>query len=476
MLTYLSRLGLFIILTCSFNSFAKYSEAMCILYKQQMQQYSDNTSSRSYRNAARDYDKNCSNPPPVEQSQPQITAPKSTMPEPVTKQAEDSNAVPTEQPSKAVNPLDSSAEASTSQAKLNQTTPSETVSAAVPDAAIAVREVATPAAEFSDEAINEQAERLNAAPVIALPPVTAMNTDASSSDADTGSLLMPSLLLLAVLLLAGLLLLRLRAKKNSAPATVENNTNIAAPLFSTAEEQPNKSAVPNQDKLTQRIFSNEHDFKEPEVRTFDPDAPLPGQQPSAAIEKQLSNETITNATITNKTKLAADTATAFTSAAVNVDESSIDTKLFAADEDAEIVATKQPEGTELENDEDGSEQIFNSTVTVELLDDSCSQDFESTEPTAADSNDDIAKALAALNQELAAEQQEQALHNNECAEPAESQSSEQKANPFANLSLDPSWDPNSTEKPTIAPKKTVPKSAKLIAAEERAKQLKTDER
>ncbi|KKM84963.1 hypothetical protein LCGC14_1293930, partial [marine sediment metagenome] len=81
---------------------------MCILYKQQMQQYSDNTSSRSYRNAARDYDKNCSNPPPVEQSQPQITAPKSTMPEPVTKQAEDSNTLATEQPSTAVNPLDSS--------------------------------------------------------------------------------------------------------------------------------------------------------------------------------------------------------------------------------------------------------------------------------------------------------------------------------------------------------------------------------
>ena len=48
-------------------------------------------------------------------------------------------------------------------------------------------------------------------------------------------------------------------------------------------------------------------------------------------------------------------------------------------------------------------------------------------------------------------------------------------NPFANLSLDPTWDPNSTEKPQIASKEKQPKSQALIDAENRAKQLKTDD-
>ena len=48
-------------------------------------------------------------------------------------------------------------------------------------------------------------------------------------------------------------------------------------------------------------------------------------------------------------------------------------------------------------------------------------------------------------------------------------------NPFANLSLDPTWDPNSTEKPQIESKEKQPKSQALIDAENRAKQLKTDD-
>ncbi len=440
MLTYLSRLSLFILLTCSFNSFAKYSEAMCILYKQQMQQYSDNTSSRSYRNAARDYDKNCSNPPPVEKVQPQITAPKSTMPEPVTKQAEDSNAVPTEQPSTAVNPLDSKVEQTAAQAK-----PSET---AVATAVVEASEVSTTEVEATAELIKEQVEPLNQQPVNALAP--AITSETINNDAETGSLLMPSLLLLVVLLLAGLLLQRLRGKKNSASESIESN--VSAPLASTLSNKPNKSVVADEKKqtatqqpiaqqhiaenvtstepqisaldddgskqaqLTQRIFSNDHDFKEPEVRTFDPDAPLPGQKPSVSSEVQTS---------------------------------------------------------------DDSEQRVNSTEEVAPQTDSFKQGLESTagHTVGADSDDDLTKALDALNEELAAEQQPE-LESNE-HEPSIDQddtaTTEQKANPFANLSLDPSWDPNSPEKPTIVPKKKVPKSAELIAAQERAKQLKTDD-
>ena len=49
------------------------------------------------------------------------------------------------------------------------------------------------------------------------------------------------------------------------------------------------------------------------------------------------------------------------------------------------------------------------------------------------------------------------------------------SNPFANLSLDASWDPNSAEKPKIEEKQRAPKSQALIDAEERAKKLQTKE-
>lgn len=437
MVTYLSRLSLFILLTCSFNSFAKYSEAMCILYKQQMQQYSDNTSSRSYRNAARDYDKNCSNPPPVEKVQTPVTKSNNSLPEPVTTKAEQSSSQPIEQSTVAVNPLDSKVEQAKSSEK------------AVPTAVVEASEVSTTEVEATAEPIKEQVEQLNQQPINA--PAPAITSEAINNDAETGSLLMPSLLLLAVLLLAGLLLQRLRGKKNSAAESIESN--VVDPLASTLANKPSKAAVADEKKqsatqqpiaqqptaendlastapqpspldddgskqaqLTQRIFSNDHDFKEPEVRTFDPDAPLPGQKPSVSSEVQTS---------------------------------------------------------------DDSEQRVNSTEEVAPQTDSFKQGLESTagHTVGADSDDDLTKALDALNEELAAEQQPE-LESNE-HEPSIDQddtaTTEQKANPFANLSLDPSWDPNSPEKPTIVPKKKVPKSAELIAAQERAKQLKTDD-
>ena len=122
------------------------------------------------------------------------------------------------------------------------------------------------------------------------------------------------------------------------------------------------------------------------------------------------------------------------------------------------------------------------------------------------SDDDLAKALQALEQEL---QDEPAsfspeeptkpaedtvdlsveLSNDDMLEEMASDSDEadketnleteqqddKPYNPFANLSLDPTWDPNSDEKPVIKSKTKQPKSQALIDAEERAKQLKTDE-
>ncbi|WP_138973910.1 MULTISPECIES: hypothetical protein [Pseudoalteromonas] len=498
MMTYLSRLSLFILLTCSFNSFAKYSEAMCILYKQQMQQYSDNTSSRSYRNAARDFEKNCSNPPPVEKTQAPVTQPKNSLSEPVTEQAEDSKSIKSEQANVAVNPLDSNTEQSAVQVEQNEDeTPSTVAGTSTP--VIEQREVTTTVAELSDEPVTEQ----DAAPVSVLPPVTPINTDLTNNDAQTGSLLIPSLLLLAVLLLAGLLLLRLRAKKNPAPESIKGNQESMAAVSSTTEKKPSKPIAPivkdeskpittpqsitpqpvadianepepqkavedsvNQEQLTQRLLSSVHDFKEPEVRTFDPDAPLPGQK-----ARQESNKQTSDKVITNDTELTVDTATlAPISEPDKDDETTTDINMFTADNsEQEIVTAEQEEITQLENDNDVA-HLLNNKQEAQLTEDSIEQIPDNTD---LDNDDNVAKALAALNEELAAEQQGD--NHASIDDKHVSPSSERKANPFANLSLDPSWDPNSTEKPTIAPKKTVPKSAKLIAAEERAKQLKTDD-
>ena len=56
---------LLLLLSLSFTSKAQYNEAMCILLKQQMHEYRFNTSNKNYRSAARNYEKNCKNPTPV---------------------------------------------------------------------------------------------------------------------------------------------------------------------------------------------------------------------------------------------------------------------------------------------------------------------------------------------------------------------------------------------------------------------------
>ena len=109
------------------------------------------------------------------------------------------------------------------------------------------------------------------------------------------------------------------------------------------------------------------------------------------------------------------------------------------------------------------------------------------------SDDDLAKALQALEQELYEEPKhtqveyteqnddETLTETEQEQEPAQQQDDNDEHtdskphNPFANLSLDPAWDPNSSEKPSLESKAKQPKSQALIDAEERAKQLKTDD-
>ncbi|MGB1293549.1 MAG: cell surface protein, partial [Pseudoalteromonas sp.] len=169
-------------------------------------------------------------------------------------------------------------------------------------------------------------------------------------------------------------------------------------------------------------IKNEHDFKEPEVRTFDPDAPLPGQKKESPAQ-------------------------------VLVEKTPIDT--LKEDSPADLADATQEHSREHGSHQDALDQKLPE------------QTFEQPENINTEEHE-IEQALNTLNTQIA----EQDSSSTSADETPEKQV---KANPFANLSLDPTWDPNTKEKPTIEPKKAVPKSAELIAAEERAKQLKTDE-
>ncbi|MBB1332163.1 MULTISPECIES: hypothetical protein [unclassified Pseudoalteromonas] len=505
MMAHVLRLCLFILFTFSFNSFAKYSEAMCILYKQQMQQYSDNTSSRSYRNAAKDYKNNCSNPPPAAsqaQPAPVVIAPKTHVDNKIKSTLETQNST--------VNPLDSNSSVAKNEPAEVQREASVIVENVENVQSIEVEQKSS-AETTVEQPLGQNNDVVDATPeaVIISEPATIKVTAPEPVRTESDSLLMPSLLLLVVLLLAAMLLLRLRANKKAAvetapliPATDKASSTEAAeskptpakaePIASESTVAPKKAVIAEQVaiatpqtevisaddvnvkvELTQRLFKNEHDFKEPEVRMFDPDAPLPGQKP------QQPKNVIKPATINVK----ADLDTNLEPHQTTTTELDSEAEQLPKMDDENVIhcATNEVANEIVHSDAvNSSGQVLTSGLSqmreVKL---STTVDVQPQADTltVTDSDDEIAQALAALNDELAAEQHSASEHDERddisgafVADPNQS-----KANPFANLSLDPTWDPNSKEKPTIVPKKTVPKSAKLIAAQERAKQLKTDD-
>ncbi|WP_281547334.1 hypothetical protein [Pseudoalteromonas sp. PAR1] len=170
---------------------------------------------------------------------------------------------------------------------------------------------------------------------------------------------------------------------------------------------------------------------------------------------------------------------------------------------------KTPNTEEKPKHDDVPEYDLSSLVNDDL---SFTEDFSKTDQTptheiSADddiSDDDLAKALQALELELQDEpvsfddteqddtptisldeshqgkdaysaDAETADQQKEDVLPDDEQTDEKPNNPFANLSLDPAWDPESNEKPVIQNKAKQPKSQALIDAEERAKKFKTDD-
>lgn len=512
------------LLTCSFNTTAKYNEAMCILYKQQMQQFSDDKSSRSYRNARRDFNKNCSNPPPVEKKPQQtITEPAPVINSQSTQQDNDArndlksvneqSAVEnTLSINESVNPLDANDTPKQSEVELSESDLEKTNTVVNQNPLIEADNETKIESNVQGTPVESQPKpALKAAKVptitAAVPTITSPVIAASGQST---SLTTPVLIVALVLLIAGLVIYKLRIKKQSAelsttpisnavvtpvtmPTKQDEQTSVseskagmgtlhidtAAPEKELPIEQdidePNARTVnpvvantpsvdspeqleantaddelnehkeheiepiepdatydePNHetaDESLSTLLKNEHDFKEPEVRTFDPDAPLPGQKKESPPQAR-------------------------------VEETPIDT--LKEDSLADLADTTTDHLSERSNNQDALKQQM-PEQTIDPADKSEQQQNISTE------EHEIELALNTLNTQIT----EQGSSSERVDETSDKQV---KANPFANLSLDPTWDPSTKEKPTIEPKKSVPKSAELIAAEERAKQLKTDE-
>ena len=269
---------LLLLLSLSFTSKAQYNEAMCILLKQQMHEYRFNTSNKNYRSAARNYEKNCKNPTPVNnaaafeklEQQTKETAPVNSTaaanprvhsgaiqaePEETTAPIAEQTVEPIEQQMPAIEPevqepepveqTSASAEQTEIPAKVDRITISDapeepvvesTTSPAIQDQAAEVKiqsaETATAEKPAEPEVKAEPAPKPAPTPAPMPEPIPA-NSDSSSS-----SLLMPSLIVLLVLLVAGLVIVRIRqSKKADADSELEQSLMQAKALKAAAEAQ-----------------------------------------------------------------------------------------------------------------------------------------------------------------------------------------------------------------------------------------------
>tara|TARA_B100002049_G_scaffold156764_1_gene117087 strand:- start:2628 stop:4694 length:2067 start_codon:yes stop_codon:yes gene_type:complete len=227
----------------SFTSSAQYNEAMCILLKQQMHEYRDNTSNRNYRSAARNFEKNCKNPTPVNNtaalqkltSEATPTPPKTSITEhsgAIKGAAEDVPAqapvqqAPVEPVQQTQQPAEPELTDSSLSSELNNSEPVQqnNDSQSMPKlppvteaAPITNTEPQAPAANKNDA--NQAID-----PAKKPAPVIVQTPEPSSSN----SLLMPSLLVLLVLLVGGLFILRLRKSKQSDSNAELENTLLQA--------------------------------------------------------------------------------------------------------------------------------------------------------------------------------------------------------------------------------------------------------
>ncbi|PKG65806.1 MULTISPECIES: cell surface protein [Pseudoalteromonas] len=494
---------------------AAYNEAMCILIKQKMQQNSNNKASQKYRKAARDYKNNCNKPKEIQaQPKPQIIEPEPTIitqPQPKTVE-----------PAPVIKPTEEAVKESINEQTLNLTNDQKQQ---INEAVIEQVKPATP--EQNVQPTPEKSVPVKPAPVLTKPaPVIAPQPVAQSPS----SLLLPTLILVIVVLIGAMVVVRLRRAKQSkamaeptiaAPPEVksekiatpakpeikatkpvqttkepeiepvaineatQNNKAVESSVATNEEpveptntaqisDEQNNVVTPSQTseiesaqmepadtleqtstatfnevkqkpepntaefeaaaKTTLERIKNASSFNEPEVRDFDPDA--------KPVKKQRKHHT---AQVTE-------------SAPIEAEHNTVEP----------VISTPEPvTASEPVIDLHAPEQISDAQSTTYTTE----QDFK--EPEVRTFNPDALlsgeKPMPKKEDAIPEQAQTTPLVDEPVIEPKKADSN----NPFANLSLDSSWDPDSTEKPKIEEKKRAPKSQALIDAEERAKNMQT---
>ncbi|WP_166421363.1 cell surface protein [Pseudoalteromonas sp. Z1A8] len=200
--------------------------------------------------------------------------------------------------------------------------------------------------------------------------------------------------------------------------------------------EPNTAEFEAAAKTTLERIKNASSFNEPEVRDFDPDA--------KPVKKQRKHHA---AQITEHEPIEAEHNTV-----------------------EPVISTPEPvTASEPVVDLHTPEQISDAQSSLYTTE----QDFKEPEVRTFNPNAPLPGEKPMPKKEDAIPEQAQTAK--QIDEPQNEPKKADSSNPFANLSLDSSWDPDSTEKPKIEEKKRAPKSQALIDAEERAKNMQTKE-
>ncbi|MFQ3203298.1 MAG: hypothetical protein ACI84F_001269 [Pseudoalteromonas tetraodonis] len=473
---------------------AAYNEAMCILIKQEMQQHSNNKASRKYRNAARDFEKNCSDPqaartlpvpkpkpqPVIEQSTPEVVKPQQT--EPTLQPTLPDAATEQSATGPQNNVIEKSATQTIEQAKKNApvasttTAPDESqvnVTAAAEQSGASEKNAQPskiPVSELSNTEENTQPEvkKATVEPAQTAVPITikaseqtAVIASSMPKGANIISLVLPSVALLLIVVITVVVLMRLRNIKQNKqaadtgiplqmPPSHDNDqthsvvtepmvtgSDLQNPAVESKGKEPDSSRVntvkikpePNTAefeaaaKATLERIKNATEFAEPQVRDFDPEAK------QTKIQRNPINQPIKKVQ----------------------QEAPIKPSHSAP----EPIVPHQPQA-----------DFHPAKTQRSSLSSTTEHDFKEPEVRTFDPD----APLPTKKTKVMPEQVKVAPE-----EPSKPDNSPQSSNPFANLSLDESWDPNSPQKPKIEEKKRAPKSQALIDAEERAKNMQTKE-
>ena len=473
---------------------AAYNEAMCILIKQEMQQHSNNKASRKYRNAARDFEKNCSDPqaartlpvpkpkpqPVIEQSTPEVVKPQQTEPtlQPTFPDAAtEQSATPPQN-----NVIEQSATQTIEQAKRNApvasttTAPGESqvnVTAAAEQSGASEKNAQPskiPASELSNTEENTQPEvkKATVEPAQTAVPITikaseqtAVIASSMPKGANIISLVLPSVALLLIVVITVVVLMRLRnIKQNKQAADTgiplqmplshdndQTHSVVTEPMVTGSDLQnsaveskgkepdssrvntvkikpePNTAEFEAAAKATLERIKNATEFAEPQVRDFDPEAK------QTKIQRNPINQPIKKVQ----------------------QEAPIKPSHSAP----EPIVPHQPQA-----------DFHPAKTQRSSLSSTTEHDFKEPEVRTFDPDAPLpTKKIKVMPEQVKVAPEE----------PSKPDNSPQSSNPFANLSLDESWDPNSPQKPKIEEKKRAPKSQALIDAEERAKNMQTKE-